>query len=191
MISDGNSNRDAADPELDDLVRLGAIAEALADGIEAALPGWVERTVERLVVAWTGAPPGHAVRVEASAAGLAAAAEIGPRVRALLVTDVDAQRDNPLAVVRSAVRWPTAVLRAAGVPEVVRDGFAERAFPADVYDLAPATWADVDPALHDRGLVWGAAKAHVVLARRRRADRRPAPDRVIPNPRDGGHGSTR
>lgn len=179
MGGGGNSNQgptpggparggDTAPAEADDLARLGAIAEALADGIEAALPGWVERAVERLVVAWTGAPPGPAVRADAVAAGRAAAAEVGPRVRALLATDVDAQRGTPLAVVRSAVRWPTAVLRAAGVPEVVRDGFAERAFPSDVYDLAPATWADLDPALHDRGLAWGAAKAHVVLARRRR-----------------------
>ena len=39
-----------------------------------------------------------------------------------------------------------------------------RNFPDDVYDLSPATFADVDPALHEPGLVWGAAKAHVHLA---------------------------
>ena len=55
----------------------------------------------------------------------------------------------------------------AGVPAVVRDEFAERAFPGDVYDLAIASFADLDTALHEPGLVWGAAKAHVVLARRR------------------------
>lgn len=154
-----------------DLARLEAVADALADGIEAALPGWIERTVERLVVAWTGAPAGVDVRADAAAAGRAAVDDVGPRLRALLATDVDEQRGTPLAVVRGAVRWPTAVLRAAGVPEVVRDTFAERAFPADVYDLAPATWADLDPALAEPGLVWGAAKAHVVLSRRRRDGR--------------------
>jgi hypothetical protein len=41
-----------------------------------------------------------------------------------------------------------------------------------VYDLTPASFADVDPALHEPGLVWGAAKAHVHLARRRREGRR-------------------
>lgn len=174
MTVGGNSGGEQGDvtpgagDDAADLARLAAIAEALADGIEAALPGWVERTVERLVVAWTGAPAGHAVRAEAAAAGRAAAADVGPRVRALLATDVDAQRGTPLALVRGAARWPSEVLRAAGVPEVVRDEFAERAFPGDVYDLAPATWADLDAALHERGLVWGAAKAHVVLARRRR-----------------------
>ncbi|MCU1372626.1 MAG: hypothetical protein JWO77_3820, partial [Ilumatobacteraceae bacterium] len=96
-----------------------------------------------------------------------AAADVGARARELLALDVDAQPTGPLAVVRTAVRYPTEVLAAAGVSHVVRDEFAERAFPGDVYDLAPAAFADLDPALHDAGLVWGAAKAHVVLRRRR------------------------
>ena len=45
-------------------------------------------------------------------------------------------------------------------------------FPDDPYDLTPGSFADVDPSLHEPGLVWGAAKAHVVLARRRREGRR-------------------
>jgi hypothetical protein len=90
-----------------------------------------------------------------------------PALRQLLAADVDDQRTNPMAVLRGAVRYPTRVLQAAGVPAVVRDEFAERAFPDDLYDLAPATWADIDPALHEPGLTWSAAKAHTVLARRR------------------------
>jgi hypothetical protein len=86
----------------------------------------------------------------------------------LLALDVDEQRVNPLALVRRAVSYPTAVLRDAGVPPVVRDEFDERAFPDDVYGLAPAAFADIDPALHEPGLLWGAAKAHAHLARRHR-----------------------
>ena len=89
-------------------------------------------------------------------------------VRHLLSLDVDAQRTNPLSVVRSAVRYPTEVLRSAGVPPVRRDEFAERAFPDDIYDLSPASFADVDPSLHEPGVVWGAAKAHIHLTRHRR-----------------------
>ena len=63
--------------------------------------------------------------------------------------------------------YPTEVLAEAGVPPVVRTGVGRAAVPDDVYGLAPATWADIDPALHEPGLVWSAAKAHVVLARRR------------------------
>ncbi|MBV8160204.1 MAG: hypothetical protein JO265_04710, partial [Acidimicrobiia bacterium] len=64
-----------------------------------------------------------------------------------------------------AVRFPAAVLAAAGVPPVRRDEQQERLFPADVYDLAPATFADVDPALADVALAWGAAKAFEHLQR--------------------------
>jgi hypothetical protein len=151
-----------------DAARLAALATALADGVEAALPGWVERAVtSRAGVADSG------VRAAIAEAGRQAAAEVGAEVRALLATDVDEQRVNPLSLLRRAVRYPTEVLRAAGVaPSTRRDEFAERAFPDDVYDLSPATWSDVDPSLHERGIVWGAAKAHVVLARRRREGKR-------------------
>jgi hypothetical protein len=81
--------------------------------------------------------------------------------------DVDDQRTNPLTILRRAVSYPTAVLRDSGVPEVVRDDFRERAFPADVYDLSPATWGDVDESLQEPGLIWGAWKAKTVLERRR------------------------
>ena len=155
----GGDNPD--DP--DDVERLAAFATALADAAEAALPAWVERAVVSRLDLLTGT-----TRAAAAEAGRRAVDEVGPRLRALLATDVDSQRANPLAVLRGAVRYPTEVLRAAGVAPVRRDPFAERAFPDDVYDLAPATWADVDPTLHERGIVWGAAKAHVVLARRRR-----------------------
>lgn len=145
---------------------LRGYALVLADGIEAALGPWVERCVARVADAWR---PGLAAELAdvAAEAGRAATAEVAPRVRALLLADVADQATGPLAVVRGAVAHPTAVLAAAGVPPLVRDAFAERAFPEDAYDLAPATFADLAPELHEPGLVWGAAKAHVVLARRR------------------------
>ena len=45
-------------------------------------------------------------------------------------------------------------------------------FPDDLYDLTPGSFRDLDPALHEPGLEWGAAKAHVHLARRRAAGQR-------------------
>lgn len=151
--------------------RLRGYAEALADAVDLTLPGWVVRSVNRVAHAWQPELGGR-LGPDARAAASAASAEVGPRVRALLLADVDAQRSGPLALLREAVRYPTEVLANAGVPPVVRDGFTERAFPTDVYDLSPASFADVDPALHEPGLVWGAAKAHVVLARRRAEGRR-------------------
>jgi signal transduction histidine kinase len=156
------------DAEAEDDARLAAFALALADGIEATLPGWVERSVERVLTAARGtADP--AVMAEARAAGERARAHVAPRVRQLLTADIDQQRTNPLAIIRGATRYPTDVLRAAGVPPVPRDEQARRHFPDDIYDLTPAAFADLDPSLHEPGLLWGAAKAHVHL-RRRRAD---------------------
>jgi hypothetical protein len=139
-------------------------AVALADAIDQALPAWVERSVERVMKAWKGEVD-EGVRVAAAAAGRQAVNEVGPQVRALLDTDIDAQRTTPLSLVRRAVRFPTAVLQAVGVPPVVRDEQQERLFPEDVYDLAPASFADVDPALAEVGVAWGAAKAFEHLQR--------------------------
>ena len=140
-------------------------ATALADAIVAALPGWVERSVVRVLGASGGAAPDPAVLDAARDAGRRAASEVGGQVRALLEADIDDQRTTPLALLRSAVRYPTAVLEGAGVPPVERDPVQVRLLPDDVYDLSPATFADVDPALAEPGMVWGAAKA---LAHRRR-----------------------
>jgi hypothetical protein len=158
----------AARANPDDERALVAYATALADAIEQALPGWVVGSVERLVLAWQGgAEVDRGVLADARAAGERARAEVGAEVRALLALDIDDQRTTPLTLLRRAVRYPTEVLRGAGVPEVVRDARGEQLLPDDVYGIAPATFADIDPALHDPGLAWGAAKAHVHLARRR------------------------
>lgn len=129
-------------------------AHALADGIDAALPGWVVRCVERRI-----AGPDADVRAAALAAGEEARRETGGAIRRLLAADIDEQTNTPLTLLRAAVRYPTGVLRHAGVPPVGRDRFATAAFPADDYDLSPATWADIDPGLTDLGIAWSAAKA--------------------------------
>lgn len=136
-------------------------ATALADAVEAALPGWVERSVRHRL----DTPPSEAVLAAAREAGWQAVEQVGAAVRRLLATDIDAQATTPLSLLRGAVRYPTAVLRDAGAPEVERDEVRGRLFPEDVYDLAPATLADVDPSLAEPGIAWGAAKAFVHLQR--------------------------
>jgi len=136
---------------------LAAEGASLADAVLAALPSWSVRVVTTL-----GGPADRA-----EVAGRDAAAAIGPALRTLLTADVDAQRANPLAIVRTAVAWPTAVLRDAGVPPVARDDFARAHFPDDVYDLTPATFGDIDESLQEAGIRWGAMKAHVHLQRHR------------------------
>ena len=140
-------------------------AELLADGVLAALPGWVERCVaeacERAGVAAAG------LGEQARAAGEHCAAEIGPPLRELLATDVDEQQTTPLSVLRSAVRFPTQVLADGGVPAPERDDFDASRFPDDPYGLTPASFANIDPELGPVGIAWGAAKAFEVLQRRR------------------------
>lgn len=128
------------------------------------MPEWVEHSVRQRLVDWTGGADPEAM-TQAAAAGRQASEEVGAELRRLLAADVDEQWTNPLALLRGAVRFPTEVLRRAGVPPIVRDEFDERHFPDDDYGLAPRTFADVHPSLHDLGLAWGAAKAHVHLAR--------------------------
>lgn len=133
-------------------------AEALADGIEAALPTWVVTSVERVMTAWAGhVPPDVALAAEVAAED--ARRDSGSEVRALLGLDIDDQWTTPLALIRSAVRYPTAVLRQAGVPGVERDRFVESTFPDDIYGLTPSSLTDIDPALAELGIRWGAAKA--------------------------------
>lgn len=147
------------------MVHVEEQAAALAAAIEAALPGWVERSVERLVTAYAGPAAAVEARPAARRAGLEALADVGPSARALLEADADRQRDTPLNLLRQAVRYPTAVLRDLGVPPVVRDEFAQAQFPDDDYDLTPASFADISPELAGPGLAWGAAKAWAHLQR--------------------------
>lgn len=138
-----------------------ALAEqgvVLADALLAALPGWAQRAV---------AAHRPDLADEGARAGREAAEALGPRLRALLATDVDEQSANPLAIVRQAVAWPTGVLRRAGVPPVERDDFDRSHFPDDDYDLSPRTFADVEESLQEAGILWGAMKAHAHLVRHR------------------------
>ena len=137
-------------------------ARKLAVGIEEALPRWVVSAVESRL-----ADLSTVVRQAAEAAGVAAASEIGSEAARLLAVDIDDQPENPLAVLRRAVRYPTQVLTAAGAAPIDRDDFAVERFPDDVYDLTPASFADIHPDLQTLGLEWGAAKAFVHRRRHR------------------------
>jgi hypothetical protein len=89
--------------------------------------------------------------------------EVHSRLEDLLSRDVLEQRTNPLAVFRQATRSVTELLMNLGCPPVTRDEFDERSFPDDVYGLSPATWADIDEALVEPGIEWGAWKAATIM----------------------------
>lgn len=133
-------------------------ASALAAAVDAELGAWVVRCVRRFT-------DDAATLAAAEVAAGTARAEVGDAVRRLLALDVDEQRITPLQLLRQAVRYPTAVLAAAGVPEVDRDDRDRELFPDDAYGLIPANFGDIGDRVGEAGIRWGAAK---VLAHRRR-----------------------
>ncbi len=98
-----------------------------------------------------------------------------PDLASLLGADIDHQWTSPLEIVRTLVGPITSELQSLNVPAPKRDASSVALHPDDLYNIAPATFADVHPSLHDLGLAWGAAKAHVHLRRHhiRVPDRRP------------------
>jgi hypothetical protein len=144
--------------------------EPVADllrAVDDVIEPWLLRVMTAAATAGLESlPPDFAARAARAAAD--ARSEAMDRLHLLAATDVESQRTNPLAILRSAVRHATEVLTDADVPPVTRDEFSQRSFPEDVYGLAPATGSDVDPALHDVGIAWGAWKAVTIMQRHRR-----------------------
>jgi hypothetical protein len=150
----------------DDAAAMRRHADALADAMAAAIPEWIESLVLTRA-AEAGVDPARAAE-EATVAATAALADGEPRLRVLLAADIDAQTSTPLAVVRSLVRHPNESLDRLGVPPNPRADFDRQAFPDDTHGLSPAAFADVHPDLHELGITWGAAKAHIHLRRHQR-----------------------
>jgi hypothetical protein len=165
MASDANPTR-SAERRAAEEQRFAEISDALLASVERVVAHWIERLVLGRVREWSGHVSPE-VAAAAVAAGGSARDDVVPKLRALLAADVDDQRTNPLALLRSATAHATAVLRDLGVPAAPRDQFARGSFPDDTYGLVPASWEDVDPSLHEIGMTWGAAKAYVFTARRR------------------------
>ena len=67
---------------------------------------------------------------------------------------------------RTLRREATAVLAAAGIPEVERDAHAARIFPDDVYGIVLESLAELgDDDLGPMLLVWGLGKTQTLRAR--------------------------
>lgn len=162
-VGAGNAST-SADAEA--IARFGA---ALAEAVRLALPDWVAQAVHyqcqqnNMVVADNGE-----LVDRISEAGRHASEDIGSRLADLLQLDIDEQWTNPLSIIRSAVRYPSEILASLDCPPSSRDDYSIRANPHDVYDLTPASFADLGPEVKDLGIAWGAAKAHIHLQRRKR-----------------------
>jgi hypothetical protein len=151
------------------LQRLDEASAALIEGVRLALPPWATLSAEFLLSAWGGLDGERRREVVAAAeqAGEQAARRVADELRDLLALDPAEQRATPLEIIRGAVAEPTAVLAAAGLPDVVRDPFEERAWPDDRFGLVPRTLRDLDPDLAAIHFAWGIAKAALLRTRAR------------------------
>jgi hypothetical protein len=149
----------------DEEIALQHYGDVLVRAVEDALGDWVRARVRDVLDAQQRIIDDAVEQAIADAAG-AATREVTARLRSLVELDIDQQPQNPLSILRSAVSYPTHVLRTLGALPVERDEFDRRSFPDDDYGLTPAAFADFGPAVHEAGLAWGAAKAYVHLQRR-------------------------
>jgi hypothetical protein len=161
-----DDDRERAEAEGRALMTEGAAR--LVDGVARLGAVWVVRAVTGLVDAWgrLDAPARADVLAQASTAGEQAAARVESELRAFFEVDPLAQRTTPLVIIRSLRAEATEVLRAGGVPEIVRDPFEARSFPDDVYGIVLKTPAELgDDELGGALLAWGMGKAKVLRSR--------------------------
>src|SRR5438477_566660 len=143
-------------------------AEVLIDGVVRLGAAWVVRSVTALVDAWGKLDDDRRAGAIAAAtlAGERAASRVETELRLLFALDPAAQRATPLEIIRSLFREASEVLRAAGVPAVVRDPFEARAFPDDPYGIVLKNPTELgDDQLGGALLAWGLGKAKVLRAR--------------------------
>ena len=131
-----------------------------------AVPSWVARRM--LEIASHGGVSAGADFMEAiESVSRETVQQLSGDLLALLATDVDQQRFNPLQVVREANVFANQSLAMLGVPVPRRDEFDAQVMPHDHYAVGPLTWKDLSEDVHDAGITWGAWKAATILTRRR------------------------
>ena len=146
--------------------QLEPYSQALFDAVLGAIPVWIARRIHEIVQA---APSGDKDAVAAQLASVTQQTQefVREHLQQLLSEDVDAQRSNPLHILRRSTAIATEVLQSAQIPPVHRDEFYKSALPDDVYAIGPHTWRDLSEEVHEVGITWGAWKAATVIQRRR------------------------
>lgn len=149
----------------------GDPVQALLDAARPVVGPWAERTiVARLGTASADLVDDQLTRTRIAALADELAGDILAALGELLLADVETQRINPLALIRQRVGPANALLIELGVRPPDRDEFDRQRFPDDPFGIGPVTWADIDPTLHEPGLMWGIWKAHTLMQRRRASD---------------------
>lgn len=85
----------------------------------------------------------------------------------LINADVEKPLSGPLERIRREVEPLNDVLDRLGVSPPHRDPVDVQMRPGDRHALGPMTFRDLGDDVHEAGITWGAAKAHLHLQRRR------------------------
>jgi hypothetical protein len=133
------------------MIDVTSYGRVLAAAVIESLPLWTSEIVA------DRAGPSHAE--QALALGYEIAEHVEGPLLDLLTSDMDTQRQSPLALLRLQVSPLTDFLRSIGAQPARRDAYDEAAFPDDVYGVSPKSWTDFGDDVADAGLRWGAAKA--------------------------------
>ena len=146
--------------------QLDPYAQSLYDAVEAAVPGWVTRRIHAVLQMSSS---GDTASVHGQLEKIAEETKqfVTTELFQLLIADVDAQRTNPLHILRRSSLIATRALQQANISPVHRDEFDKSALPDDVYAIGPHTWRDLSEEVHEAGITWGAWKAATVIQRRR------------------------
>ena len=145
---------------------LSEYSQILFDACVAAVPEWITNRIQHVCLMSGGVVP-EIVTTKVVDVAQATQAQVQIDLMGLLSVDVDAQRTNPLQVLRGSTLMATALLIEAGIPPARRDEFEVRSMPDDVFALGPLTWRDLGDDVHDAGIQWGAWKAAMIISRRR------------------------
>ena len=145
---------------------LSEYSQRLCDACVVAVPEWITNRIHNVCLMSSGIIP-EIVTTKVAGVAHATQAQVQIDLMALLSVDVDAQRTNPLQVLRGSTLMATALLIEAGIPPAQRDEFEVRSMPDDMFALGPLTWRDLGDDVHDAGIEWGAWKAAMIISRRR------------------------
>ena len=159
-VMNGVSEMSGEGPAGDDYS--GLLLAAIVD----AIPAWVSRTIHAHVGPDAGVDGVDlAERIDSASHDMVAGAR--GALEALFAEDVEAQRVNPLQILRDQASCVTRELTRLGARPARRDEFDRASQPDDLYGIGPMTWRDLGEAVHDAGITWGAWKAATVMMRHR------------------------
>ncbi|MBJ7293401.1 MAG: hypothetical protein JHC78_07645, partial [Ilumatobacteraceae bacterium] len=94
---------------------LSEYSQTLLDACVAAIPEWITNRIQHVCLVSGGVIP-EIVTTKVAGVAHATQAQVQIDLMALLSVDVDAQRTNPLQVLRGSTLMATALLIEAGIP---------------------------------------------------------------------------